>query len=170
MAAKKHIILGNQSGVALVIALIILVVITLIALASSYTSIFEIKMSGNKRGLTDAFYVTDAAVNAITSSPASFNTSVYTVLVPNTLGYDPFTNPAIPNPTSIPTVNAPLTTLNAPITYYQTQVGPPRGTGFSAVNINYAYFQVQCTGNDSLGSGARQTIEEDVVELIPTQQ
>jgi hypothetical protein len=170
MAAKKKIILRNQSGAALVIALIMLIIITLIAMASSYTSIFEIKMSGNKRGLTDAFYVVDAGVNAITSSPASFNTSVYTVLVPNTLGYDPFTNLNIPNPTKIPPVNVPLTTSNAPIKYYKTQSGPPRGTGFSAVNMNYAYFQVQCTGTDSLGSGAKTTIQEDVMELIPAQQ
>ena len=170
MAAKKNIILRNQSGVALVIALIMVVVITLIALASSYTSIFEIKMSGNKRGSTDAFYVADAGINAIMSSTASFNTSVYTVLVPNTLGYDPFTNPNIPNPTNIPRVNLPLTPSNAPIINYQTQAGPPRGTGFSAVSVNYAYFQVRCVGNDSAGTGATTTIQQDVMELIPAQQ
>jgi hypothetical protein len=178
MTAKKSIILRNQSGAALVIALIMLIVITLIALASSYTSIFEIKMSGNKRGLTDAFYVADGGVNAIASSPASFNTSVsgYIVLVGNTLGllgYDPFAsppNPNIPNPTKIPPVNAPLTTSNAPIIWYNTKSGPPRGSGFSAVNMNYAYFQVQCAGNDSVGSGAMTTIQEDVVVLKPAQQ
>jgi len=170
MASKKNLILRNQSGAALVIALIMLVVITLIAMASSYTSIFEIKMSGNKRGLTDAFYVVDAGVNAIASSTASFDTALYTQLVPNTLGYDPFTNPAIPNPTNIPTAQVPLTTANAPIKYYQSQAGPPRGTGFSAVNVNYAYFQVQCTGTDSLGSGATTTIQEDVMQLLPAQQ
>ena len=170
MQAEKNLILRNQSGTAMVVALIMIVVITLIAMASSYTSIFEIKISGNKRGLTDAFYVVDAGVNAIASSTASFNTALYTVLVPNTLGYDPFTNAAIPNPTKIPTVNGPLTVSNAPIKYYQTQSGPPRGTGFSAVNVNYAYFQVQGTGTDSLGSGAKTTIQEDVMELIPAQQ
>ena len=66
MASKTNTILKNQSGTALVVALIMMVVITLIALASSYTSIFEIKISGNKRGATNAFYATDAGINAIT--------------------------------------------------------------------------------------------------------
>jgi hypothetical protein len=173
MASKTDTISKNQSGAALVIALIMIIVITLIALASSYTSIFEIKISGNKRGTTNAFYAADAGINAITSDPTdSFNTSLYTILVGTTLGYDPSTNGNIPasNKLLIPTVTPPLTTSNAPIKYYQTQAGPPRGTGFSAVNVNYAYFQVQCTGNDSLGSGAKTTIQEDVMELIPAQQ
>lgn len=164
-------ILRNQSGAALVIALIMLVVITLIALASSYTSIFEMAMSGNKRGTTSAFYAADAGINGIISDPTdSFNTTLYAILVQNTLGYDPFTNPNVPNPTKIPTATQPLTTLNAPVTWYKTQSGPPRGGGYSAVNVNYAYFQVQCTGNDTIGSGARSTLQEEVIQIIPIAQ
>ena len=172
MAAKIDTILRkNKSGAALVIALIMIMVITLIALASSYTSIFEMKISGNKRGSTDAFYAADAGVNVIVSYPTtSFNTAVYTVLTTNTLGYDPFTNANIPNPSNIPTVATPLTTSNAPIKWYQNQSAPPRGGGYSAVNVAYANFQVQCVGYDSAGSGAQATIQEDVIEIIPITQ
>ena len=171
MAAKMRIILRNQSGAALVIALIMIIVITLIALASSYTSIFEMKISGNKRGSTDAFYAADAGINVITSYPTqSFNTASYTVLVPNSSSvYNPFTNANIPNPANI-------LPLNASITYYQNQSGPPRGGGYSAVNVGYAYFQVQCIGIDSAVSGvigitgAQATVQEDVIEIIPIAQ
>jgi type IV pilus assembly protein PilX len=167
MAEKMNTILRNQSGAALVIALIMIIVITLIALASSYTSIFEIKISGNKRGLTDAFYAADAGINAITAYPtASFNTSAYTLLPSNTAAqYNnfSFTNLGIPNPANIPNSNVAL--IN-----YTNQSGPPRGGGYSAVNVNYAYFQVQCTGNDTVGSGAQATVQEDVIELVPIPQ
>ena len=46
-------------------------------------------------------------------------------------------------------------TSNAPVKWYQNQSGPPRGGGFSAVNVSYAYFQLQCVGSDSANSGAQ---------------
>ena len=101
MASKTNTILKTQSGAALVVALIMMVVITLIALASSYTSIFEIKISGNKRGATNAFYAADAGVNAIVPYASNFDVSKYTVLVANTSStYNPFSDSTIPNPTS----------------------------------------------------------------------
>ena len=169
MAGKMNIVLRNQSGAALVIALIMIVVITLIALASSYTSIFEITMSGNKRGITDAFYAADTGIGAIIAYPTiSFNTSGggYIALPSNTASvYNPFpfNTLNIPNPTNI-------ASSNASVTWLQNLSGPPRGGGYSAVNVSYAYFQVQCTGNDASGSGAQSTIQEEVIEIIPIAQ
>jgi len=55
--------LMNQSGAALVIALIMIIVLTLIGLASIFTSTFEISLSGNKRTSTDAFYLAETRSN-----------------------------------------------------------------------------------------------------------
>jgi Tfp pilus assembly protein PilX len=163
MASKTNTILKNQSGAALVIALIMMVVITLIALTSSYTSIFEITISGNKRGATNAFYAADAGVNAITSYISNFDLSKYSPDTDPTLKtYNPFSDASILNPTNI-------SPSAAPIKYYQTQSGPPRGGGFSAVSVAYAYYQVQCTGSDTVGSGATSQIREDVMRLLPVQ-
>jgi hypothetical protein len=49
-------IIKDQSGAALVVALIMIVVLTLIGLASTFSSTFEISLSGNKRLSTDAFF------------------------------------------------------------------------------------------------------------------
>jgi len=168
MMAKTSNILGSQSGAALVIALIMIVVISLIGLASSYTSIFEIAMSGNKRGITDAFYAADTGISALIAYPTiSFNTSGWQnpLILTTATVYQNFSFTAlnIPNPTNI-------VSSNATITWLQNVSGPPRGGGYSAVNVNYAYFQVQCTGNDTQGSGAQNTVQEEVIEIIPIAQ
>ena len=179
MGEKMTTILRNQSGAALVIALILIVTITLIALASSYTSIWEINISGNKRGATDAFYSADAGINILTSYPAySFNPTYYPPPTPptttSTMNSTPFNN--LPNPfNNLPNQNVPISVTGS-ITNITNESGPPRGGGYSAVNVNYAYFQVQCIGTDSavsgvIGvSGAQATVQEDVIEIIPIAQ
>jgi hypothetical protein len=177
MGGKMNTILRNQSGVALVLALIMIIVITLIALATSYTSIFEITMSGNKRGLTDAFYAADAGINILTSNPTiSFNLVNFIPLPSNTgsINNTPFGNLPIPY-NSLPTSSIPISVTGS-ITYFSNLSGPPRGSGWSATASNYAYYQVQCTGIDSavngvIGvAGAQATVQEEVTQIIPLTQ
>jgi Tfp pilus assembly protein PilX len=178
MTAKMSIILRNQSGAALVIALIMIIVITLIALASSYTSLFEIKIAGNKRGLTDAFYAAETGINVITSNPTvSFSPAYYPTPMPPTTtstNSNPFNN--LPSPFNNLANQNPAIFVTGSITNISNQSGPPRGGGYSAVNVSYAYFQIQCTGTDSavggvIGvSGAQTTVQEDVIEVIPIAQ
>jgi type IV pilus assembly protein PilX len=158
MAKKANLILRTQSGAALIVALIMIIVITLIALASSYTSIFEIKLSGNKRGSTDAFYAADTGISEITTNIANFNLNSYNA---TTNAYSPFSDSTntTPNPTK----------AQVNITHTPTQSGPPRGMGFSAINLNYAYYQVQSVGKDQANSGSTATIQEEVVRLLPVQ-
>ncbi len=53
-------LLKSQEGVALIIALIILLVLTLIGISAITTTTFETSISGNERAGTDAFYAADA--------------------------------------------------------------------------------------------------------------
>lgn len=55
-------ILRHQEGVALIIALIILLVLTLIGISAISTTTFETSLSGNERAGMSAFYLADAAV------------------------------------------------------------------------------------------------------------
>ncbi len=55
-------LLRNEKGVALVIALIMLIVLTFIGIASISSSIFEAKISGNERWGSAAFYAASAGV------------------------------------------------------------------------------------------------------------
>jgi Tfp pilus assembly protein PilX len=58
----RNNILNNEKGVALVIALIMLIVLTLIGLSSIGTSIFETKISGYERFATNAFYAAEGGL------------------------------------------------------------------------------------------------------------
>jgi Tfp pilus assembly protein PilX len=70
--------LKDQSGAALVVALIMIIVLTLIGLASTFTSTFEIKLSGNKRASTDAFFATDAGLQSVRANQANFTMGNFT--------------------------------------------------------------------------------------------
>jgi Tfp pilus assembly protein PilX len=65
--------LKDQSGTALVVALIMIVVLTLIGLASTFSSTFEISLSGNKRTSTDAFYLAETRNNTAARRAAAFD-------------------------------------------------------------------------------------------------
>ena len=158
MSEEADSILNNRSGSALVVGLIMIIVMTLIALAASYSSIFEIQISGNKRGSTDAFYSADAGFNTIGSYVQNFDLGKYDPVLHT---YNPFNDPTIPNPTN----------AVATITYVPTQSGPPRGTGFSAVNLGYAYYQILSTGNDqaTVSSPSTAQVQGEVVRLLPIQ-
>ncbi len=158
MDSKTNTILKKQSGTALVVALIMMVVITLIALASSYTSIFEIGISGNKRGKTNAFFVADGCINEIASSAANFDSADITKF-----------QPLVPNTTSV--YNNPPTSCGSgtkSITAYLNQSGAPRGGGWGT-GSTYTYFEINCTGNDTAGSAAKSIMEENVMRLLPTE-
>jgi len=55
-------ILRNEKGFALIIALLILLVLTLIGISAISTSTFETSISGNERVGTDAFYAAEAGI------------------------------------------------------------------------------------------------------------
>ncbi len=159
MAKKMVSPLKDQSGVALVLALVMIVILTLIGLASTYTSTFEMKLSGNKRGTTDAFYAADSGVQVITANVDNF--SLPGRYVDNK--YDPFTDPNNPNPTKAKVL----------IQYDTTQEGSPRGSGFSAISFEYKHFVIDSKGEDQLDLSLVKSsaeIEQKVVRLVPTLQ
>jgi hypothetical protein len=153
---KINAVLKNQSGAALVIALVMMIVLTLIGLASIFTSTFEIKISGNKRCTTDAFYSADSGIEVVKAN-------VQNLRATNPNPYDPFHDPD--------NINHNYTNAQAAITYNASQQGAPRGYGMSATNFDFEYFMIASTGNSCANPIATlTTIQEKVVRLIPTLQ
>jgi type IV pilus assembly protein PilX len=149
---KNNAILKSQSGAALVIALIMMIVLTLIGLASIFTSTFEIKISGNKRCTTDAFYSADSGVQVVKANVDNFsphNNNPYNALA------DTVANPY--NPTNAQGI----------VTYNASQQGAPRGQGVSATNFEFEHFVIASTGSTC---AATTTVNETVVRLVPTAQ
>jgi hypothetical protein len=157
METQRVDIFKNQSGVALVIAMIMIIVMTVIVLAASLTSIFEIKLAGNKRGSTDAFFAADSGVEVVKANIENFD------LPGKYVGnkYDPFTDPSNPNPTKAKVV----------VTYISAQSGAPRGSGYSATgNYDFTHYIIESTGQDQTElSTVKSTckILEKVVRLVP---
>jgi type IV pilus assembly protein PilX len=159
MSIKTNFILKDQSGVALVISLIMIVILTLIGVASTYTSTFEIRLSGNKRGSTDAFFAADSGVQVVVTNIKNFD--LPGKYVDNK--YDPFTDPTNNNPTKAKVV----------ITLDITQSGSPRGVQMSATNFGFVHYQIASTGSDQMELSPIKstcTIEEKIVRLVPTLQ
>jgi Tfp pilus assembly protein PilX len=66
--------LREEKGVALVIALLMLLILTLIGISSIGTTTFETSISGNERVRTDAFYAAEAGIQvAINQLPDNTN-------------------------------------------------------------------------------------------------
>ncbi len=57
----------NQRGTALVIALLVMVTATVIALAANFTSTTEVAISGNQRSYTEEFFTADGGLELIKS-------------------------------------------------------------------------------------------------------
>ena len=147
----------NQNGAALVVALIMMIVFTLIGLASTFTSTFEMKLSGNKRGSTDAFYAADSGLQSTLSNVNNFS---YTGI-----SHDVSLNP---NPTNaVVKVKLQLRPDGTP------REDPPRGIGVSATHFEFSHHAVESVGQDQLESSlirSNCTLEEKVLRLMPTLQ
>jgi len=178
MTIKANFSLKDQSGAALVIALIIMVVLTVIALASSFTSIFEIKLSGNKRGMTDAFYTADGGVQAVLPNIANFNASTYTLIADSSTLPQSLLSESIDSNFSASTLSLPpgvnFTDPPTVTIYHTTITGAPRGSGFSAAGgYEYSYFIIDSIGRDQIDVDLFKSncnVREKVVRLLPTSQ
>ena len=159
MEKRMKRIIRDQSGAALVIALLMMVTLTLIGLGSIFTSTFEIKVSANKRGSTDAFYAADSGIQVLMANINNFDLpGKYT-----DNQFNPFADPDNPNPTQV----------KATIYHIADQYGAPRVGGISATHFEFLYFNIHTTGQDQTELSAVKstcTIEEKVVRLIPTMQ
>ncbi len=123
---------------ALVVALVMMVVLTLIGLAATFTSTFEIMLSGEKKRSTDAFYNADSGANILVLNYQNF--------VPGRSDYNPFTDQSNPNPNP--------TNVTAIIIEDKKKRGPQEGDSFSG---KYAYFWLRSTGDDGTGMGVKST-------------
>ncbi len=172
MLKESKLILGNQSGVALVVALLMIVILSLLGIASSSNSTFEIKLSGNKRGTTDAFYAADGGSKSVLPNIANFNTSSGYITNLGTLPTE-LQSESIDMRMMAPTLDVPVSFTTPPqVTIYHTTVTRvPRGLGMSAIAFLYNYYIIDAIGQDQMDLSLIRSnceIREKVVRLIPT--
>jgi hypothetical protein len=177
MDMKYSAILKDQSGVALVIAMLMITVLTLIGLASTYTSTVEIKLSGNKRGVTDAFYAADGGIQSVLPDIGNFNVWMSFVPVdskalPADLQNEPIDKknpkPSLALPSGVSFVEPPRVTI-----YHTAQTNAPRGSGFSAINFEFDHYIIDSIGRDQTDIGLVRSncqVREKIATFVPTLQ
>ena len=177
MDSRNHSIRNDQSGIALVIAILMLLILTLMGTASVTTSTYEIRLSGSKRGSTDAFYATDGGIQSALAEIENFNLSARFVPVDlKTLPDDlqdqsidsKFSSPSLPLPPGVSFVDPPKITI-----FHTQQMNAPRGSGFSAIGFEYEHFIVDSVGTDQMDLGLVKSsshIREKIVNVRPTPQ
>ncbi|PXF60360.1 MAG: hypothetical protein C4B58_00555 [Deltaproteobacteria bacterium] len=80
---KPNFRLRDKDGSALVIALMILVILTLIGIAATNTSIIEMQIAGNEKAYKEAFYKADAGVSYVVATYPSVSSYPISVDIDN---------------------------------------------------------------------------------------
>jgi len=164
MPIKINSFLKDQSGVALVIALIMMIVLTLIGLAATFTSTFEMMLAGQKRGSTNAFYAADGGIQATLANRANFPIDIavssYT-LIPTSSGLPAdLRNEPIDRQLSAPVLSLPAgVNFNDPpqVTIYHLSITTGGEGTQSYISDSYL---IDSVGRDQIGTGtSRSTVQ-----------
>ena len=173
MKEKKIPIFKDQNGVALVIALIMMTVLTLIGLASMSSSIFEIALTGNRKEATENFYKNDATMQTLLTDQENFPTepsdreTIAEADMPEDVVGEPVDsktpNLDPPSPPGVDFKNKPAVAI-----YHLTQRDGPRGVGISVTNFEFQHFIIDAKDGTTIQSNNH--LREKVVKLVPTSQ
>ena len=147
MKHENHLLSPNESGIALVVTLMIMLVASVIGFAAMTTTDIEVRISGNTHWGNQAFYAADGAVEVVLANASNFQRTgksfdlTEPVKANVTVGYDP------------------------------TQKGGPRGKGISALHFNFDHYLIASQGHTSIASrSASSEVQEKVIKLVPTGQ
>jgi hypothetical protein len=142
---KKPIGLSNQRGTALVIALLVMVTATVIAIGASFTSTTEVAISGNQRQYTEAFFVADGGLELV----KSYFLDNYT-LFPESIG-DQVRLEDVPDtsPFSRLGYTLKLDLTESKVTKIR-EGNPPKGRGISSVHFKGNYYLGKTVASNSV--------------------
>lgn len=136
---KRH-----QHGSALVVALILLVALTLMAIASMNTASLDLIMAGNEQYRSRAFHTAEAGVEAALLDEAALDTSDPTIVNNVVIGNDTYSY------TVTPVKNG-------------ATLAPPAGS--TVDKFKAIYFTIIATGMSARGATAAHT--QEFLKLVP---
>jgi hypothetical protein len=149
MGASIRNKIKSEDGFALVIALLMLAVISVIGIAASKTSEMEIQISGNMNQYKLVFYTADAGAAYVAANPLFYGADNITVG-----GYKNFPNDA---DSSERYAVGGAHSFNGDVEYLGNSA-PPRGSGYAADKFKAHRYQLICNGYGLAGS-AQSRIE-----------
>jgi Tfp pilus assembly protein PilX len=159
MAYQRHGRGGGEAGAALVTALILLIVITLLSLSSMRASTLELRMASNEQERAEAFQAAQAAVDGVVAEPGNFS-------VTGSAGYRNCT-PSVDTETQCDqrTVTLPAEPFSAQNQVIVERLAPenspvPRSLDTSSDKFSAAFFGVDSSYmRDSARGGAAQVVQ-----------
>lgn len=146
---KTSKILGNERGMALILALIILFLMSVLGTMMFTNSSSETQASRNYRVKQDAFYAAERAIEY-----ARTDVNIYSAVGSGSVNI-PLTGISLQAGTSDAT---------GTVTYLSNG-NPPRGSGMDVTEFQANYFAISATGTGPVNS--RTEVETNVARIIP---
>jgi type IV pilus assembly protein PilX len=144
--------LHQQRGAALITALVMLVILTLLGLAGMTTSTMEERMAANAQEMNRAFQAAATGLELVFNDEAAFDTR-------NTEDVDDTANDNYIDPTS--TIGAYVASTTYDSIYRQSTV-PPRGSGWDS---SFAYYHFDLSSTGTTISGASSTVHAGAYQV-----
>jgi Tfp pilus assembly protein PilX len=140
--------LSSERGVALIIVLVVLVLLSILGATVLSTSTTEIKIAGNYRGIQESFFSADAAVSYAQTSPVIYNRI----------------RPGIFNTYTASNVSIGTSKADVKVDYLSSGAIPPgTGTDPEAFQAQYFVVTVSSTGRNN----SKTVIESQVARIVP---
>ncbi len=147
-APKPVSVLTNDRGVALIIVLVMLVLLSILGATVLSTSTTEIKIAGNYRGIQESFFSADAAVSYAQTSPVIYNRI----------------RPGVFNTYTASNVAIGSSRANVRVDYLSSGAIPPgTGTDPEAFQAQYFVVTVSSTGRNN----SQTTVESQIARIVP---
>lgn len=132
---------GKQSGTALVMSMVVLVILTILGLSAMRVSVMETRMAGNIQDSTIAFQAAESGLAKALNTGGSF--SIHSVV------------------TEKFNFNFGKSTVETSFVDFSP---PKRGSGYSIINYDVANFDQQSTGTTS--SGGQNIVHRGVFQIV----
>lgn len=166
--SRGYIYLTNQKGAALVIALLVMITATVVAICANFTSNTDLAISGNQRRYCEDFFTADGGLELV----KSFFLDNY--IFPVDVGDYRFIDhpdggePDLANHPSGPFNDAPFDNLgldqsdkSQTVVRKVLEGNPPKGSGISAVYFRGNYYRARAVKSASI------TLEEEFCLVSP---
>jgi type IV pilus assembly protein PilX len=148
---------SSQNGAALITALIMLVILTLLGLSSISTATMEERMAANAQEINRAFQAASTGLEIVFSDETAFDTSL-------TIASDGTANDKyIKSDTTIGGTGTYAYNANASYnSVFRQMTVPPRGSGWDS---SYGYYHFQLSSTGSTDSGASSTVNAGAYQI-----
>jgi len=132
---------SRQQGTALIMAMVVLVILTILGMSAMRSSVLEVRMAGNIQDATIAFQAAESGLAKALNTGGSFD--IHQTITDNYV----------------------FNFGKAKIDTSFVDFAPPkRGSGYSAINYDVANFNQAATGTTS--SGGRTKVNQGVYQIV----